>query len=121
MLHCKAFIQTCERISLNYKIFLKILRISPRLCSAFQTLQVLTYGAQQQIYHDKKDQFRKNGRLHLIAIQNLFLVIVWILKIPLDGNFMVGYNSLRDACIYGRGGNSVDALNASVGAIMDFL
>ncbi|KAK4037436.1 hypothetical protein OUZ56_029469 [Daphnia magna] len=40
--------------------------------------------------------------------------------VTLDGSVMVGYNSLRDACIFGRGGNSTDALNASVGAIIDF-
>lgn len=44
----------------------------------------------------------------------------FILKVTLDGSVMVGYNSLRDACIFGRGGNSTDALNASVGAIIDF-
>lgn len=56
----------------------------------------------------------------LLQFRIFVKVIVLILKVPLDGNLMVGYNSLRDACIYGRGGNSVDALNASVGAIMDF-
>lgn len=40
--------------------------------------------------------------------------IVLILKVPLDGNLMVWYNSLRDAYIYGRCGNSsVNAINAS--------
>ena len=47
----------------------------------------------------------------LIEFRNFcFLLDVSILKVPLDGDLLIGYASLRDECIYGRGSNSVDAL-----------
>ncbi len=54
----------------------------------------------------------------LLQFRTFVQVIVLILKVPLDGNLMVWYNSLRDAYIYGRGGNSsVDAINASAASL----
>jgi hypothetical protein len=62
----------------------------------------------------KKANSERMVEYTLLQFRIFVKVIVLILKVPFNGNLIVGYNSLRDDYTYGKGGNSsVDAINAT--------